>query len=1089
MSFFVVEHFNLPNGAVQESIKTATKNDGNVYTSNGWGITATYADTDAAMITCDKGLKKAEFVTIPFRTSIKYKLSALRDGDYIRLFVIQSLSAQPEPSGSFTNWVLSCNLYRIGSNYREYWFITNSSGTARGYNGIGGTWGTTSNYVRTVSLNTEYTLIIQYDPTTKTVFLNNGIQSTDSEQLQYYDDHYWWFVGDNNDNIWHGIIKFDYIIVEQTEIANTFISHNNLLTEKYHSNHFNGSALWVLNDFTTEVADTLTIKNDILDYDLVESDSIVLNRIGGGGSQVYIPSVKVLLNERDVTSQVLSYFIDWSERFVKMLRIDFDWSISAEIYRKNNADFKIPQIEIQVDHDSSGMYITRGEFFIEEISETMSNGRHAKRISGRSKAALLDRPYSAQNTVSYENTTKRAIVTNLVEEAGLEYEWCLPDGPIEYHTFDARTPMEVIKEVVSAVGGHISTGYNDKLYFHANDYTPRNHPPVFSVDSSDIHQIEILEEIPQSFNKIVVKGRANNEATFRAWAEVELVSVDSRGNFKSTLAADGNDYTVLIATCYDSEGMLVDTGLIEEESATPSNANTIAVLKRIANGGVVGIWPDIGGGVPGTKVDGPYIFDDFVITTTGNMLEGPHLVTYHGGDSVSFSVEGPGIVEENSVLVENGQGRTKLYGNELGAGTIYVKATYDGQESNPVALILGDPRVGDLDANANPSSLLVKETSVITARVYDPDGDPVGDGYTVKFKIIAGNGALSADLDITTTNTIENEEQVSSSYTSIRVQNPISNLTHIYALKDDSHEYQGRTIDDDEIDTSYDYATGAITEGSTITLSDNLPKPQTRVVVTYKSGGTAQIVYTAPSFVDREGEEVVIEVWAGGLNHLVFIDVGRKEATTPSVGGGKRVGVVTFHVDHTPTSAERGRITLSEPIPQVSGFVAVLGSYTLDGLSAGVSNGQVVGLMKIGENVVATIHGERDTSAKGDYWNGDYIRGSRRVYIINTETPVPNASVKIEWNGGDESGGHTESGLKTNSEGVFTFTMGVSGTHIITITHDNPQSPDAPLGFLEYLGTITIPGQVGDERGTVGDQVFYKHMSGSFSVPIIYEKI
>jgi len=505
----------------------------------------------------------------------------------------------------------------------------------------------------------------------------------------------------------------------------------------------------------------------------------------------------------------------------------------------------------------------------------------------------------------------------------------------------------------------------------------------------------------------------------------------------------------------------------------------------------VGVWPDTGSGIPGTRIDGPYTFDGFTIKTTGNMMEGPHLVSYHGGDTVSLSVEGPGVVEETNILIEDGQGRTKLYGNELAAGTITVTATYDGQDSNPVSLIVGDPRVGDVDAHANPPSLLTSETSTITALVYDPDSDPVGEGYTVEFNILAGNGTLSAVSAVTTTNTIENEEQASNSYSSIRVENPISNLLSIYALKGDTQEHLGVTISDDDIDTSFNYATGAATDGSTINLTYNLPKPQTRVVVTYESGGTAQVIYTAPSIVDKEGEEVIVEVWAGGLNHLVFIDVARKTASTPSVGGGKLTGSVCFSFDGTPTSADRGELTQTQAIPISTGYTATLGSYHIGNLSQGITNGKVVGIKKRGNNVTATVQADKDRTSGADYWRGEYVTGSRQVYIQNTDIPVSGARVTIEWNGGDDSsggGGHTEENLITNSQGVFTFKEGVSGTHTLSIAHANPQNPDAPLGFREYEGTITIAGEVGPNMGVIGDQVFYKHVSGSFTVPIIYHK-
>jgi len=1090
MSFFVSEHFNLSD--FQTGIKTDITGNGSVVLDDGWGVVGTYRDTDAAIIFPNKGLTKAEFATTPFSVTIKWKLSSLPDGDYLRHFVLTSMSTGPE-TGTFGDCIILCSINRSGATYYESWRVVDSTGTTQYYDSSGGSWVTGAANVRTISVDTEYILRINYDPGRRAVNLTNGIQTSGfSSRMRYYDDDLWWFIGQEDDTSRYGVIGYDYIVVKKNEVSSRFISENHLLTEKWHSKHYSGAALWILNDFTTEVSDTIVIKNDILDYDPVESDLVLLNRIGGAGSRIYTPSVKVLLNDVDVTSQMLSYSIDWAERFFKNLTIDFDRSVSADIFRKNNADFRTPQIEILVDHGSSGTYVTRGLFFIESITEAISNGKHARRISGRSRAALLDRPYSVQNTVSYENTSKRAIVCRMVEDAGLTCTWSLPDGPIEYHTFDARTPIEVIEKIVNAIGGRISVDNIDHLYFYANDFAPESQSPVLSVDSSDIHQVLITEEIPQSFNKITVSGRANDEVTFRAWAEVELISVDVRGNIKSRIAADGDDYAVLVATCYDSEGALVDTELIEEESVTPTDANTIIVSKRITADGVVGVWHDTGGGVPGTKIDGPYTFDGSMITTTGNMLDGPHLVTYYGGDIVSLSVEGPGVVEETSVIIEDGQARTKLYGNELDAGTITVAATYDGQESNPVVLTLGDPRVGDIDANANPSSLQTGETSVITALVYDPDGDPVGDGYRVDFRLIAGNGSLSASSSATTTETIENEEQVSNSYASIRVENPISSLASIYALKGDTQEYLGITIDTDEVDESHNYAVGAVTDGPTITLSTKLPKTQTRVAITYESGGAAQVIYTAPSNVSTNGEEVVVEALAGGMNHLVFINVGRRTSDSTSVNGGKRTGSVTFTVNYTPTSSDRnGTFTLSEPIYQVPGFQEVLGFYILDELTRGIEGGSVTRIQRIGDNVVATIKADEKESIS-DYYSGDYVTGNRTVYIKDTEIPVVNATVMILWNGGDDgsdTGGHTEI-ARTNSLGIFTFREGVSGTHGLTINHDDVLNPDAPRGLHELSSTIYVAGNVGNEKiRAIAIQEFYMQVKGEFTVPIIYEAI
>ena len=101
----------------------------------------------------------------------------------------------------------------------------------------------------------------------------------------------------------------------------------------------------------------------------------------------------------------------------------------------------------------------------------------------------------------------------------------------------------------------------------------------------------------------------------------------------------------------------------------------------------------------------------------------------------------------------------------------------------------------------------------------------------------------------------------------LSVRFPVSSIVSIYE------------VIGGEAYTAVNYAEGADFMGSTITLAKSLPNRETRLEVTYTSGGTVKTIYMAPEIAggsakDRSGFIAYIRCRAGGEDALVAVEVG-----------------------------------------------------------------------------------------------------------------------------------------------------------------------------------------------------------------------
>ncbi|MBN1572805.1 MAG: hypothetical protein JW984_06365 [Deltaproteobacteria bacterium] len=1040
MSFFYKEDFNFPD-TYQEGIDIKTAGNGVIFKEGDKAHIQTFEHSDAAFFVTSEGLSSQKCRNTPFRVSIKYRIDHLEAGNAVPTARFYIKETQPE-TGALGISSMFAFVNNSSGSIREYW--VNNVAANKYFNGSTATWTSSSNYVRLINLNTWYTLIITYHPESREMTLNNGVYNVNTDGVINIGDNPLWLVSGFNmatDN--YGRISLDYIYVEDLRISRSFSSVNSLTTESRIKSAFDGTFLTALNDLVNRHRESLTVKNAILDHLPLRESLQAINRIGERASDRRSYDIKIYLDDQDIGGTVESWDVTYDEEtYTKQVGIKLkDKAIlkNKRPYTLSNEKFFEPRIKIVIDGTSIG------DFFWEDASRLEKFGEFDADIGGRSLTAILDRPFMEPlTTVFGEDTTKKEVAESL--SSTVPISWNILNSKIYADTYGVKnkTPGEIIRAMVTAGGGSLYTDFEDGLICDYKPFDTTGKSPVASIVDSEIVESSRKIDLPTGENSIELFGFDKVSALGR-WPVVNLIAS------KYTLRSNGSDSLKLTAYCYNKDGSFSEVETIEYEEATPSTPNKISVSKRIKR--VIGIWKDVNGS-PGDPVPGPFEFDGTTITTTAEMGNFSHLVTYDGGETCSFSVDKLAGVKDSEVLIENGVAKTTLRASAGGGGYATATATFKGQ-SDSLTIRMDDPRVSDIDAAADPTKIARGKTSAITCRVTGPDGAPVKDGMEVAFVIEEGAGSLASEdvketiseshiIVTTSTGVIEGEELTSTTEVGLSVRFPISVLVSIY-----------RVINGEEY-KAVNYADGAEVSGKGITLEIPLPNKQTIVKITYSSGGIAEAKYCAPSLPVMTVEELFtvkpytayIRCTAGGEDALVSIDVSAPSVKSTSAPDKKEY--LPWQWLYFPKESENGKKGVFTATPSKEEYeeprrLPTRSGYTIDfdnTSSETVEENCKTNKKTVGEKtyIILTVQGEKRKVEEDWIDKKGNIHGKRWVKDEDTKEAIEGAKVQIDWNNdgyGPFGDGYIDEEIVTISNGSFTFTKGKRGKHAIRIYHND----------------------------------------------------
>jgi hypothetical protein len=161
------------------------------------------------------------------------------------------------------------------------------------------------------------------------------------------------------------------------------------------------------------------------------------------------------------------------------------------------------------------------KFLLEKRNTSINNMAHTFNVWGRSKAALLDLPFSAPisdteestNYWQYPTLTRQAseIVNHLLSGTGISVQFLIDDFTVYSNNFsvDNETPIRIINRLAGVPGGRVRSGPDGNLiidYKEFSDNFTADSPLVEFTDIDEIVQLdeEIIE--PPGYNRVRVVG-------------------------------------------------------------------------------------------------------------------------------------------------------------------------------------------------------------------------------------------------------------------------------------------------------------------------------------------------------------------------------------------------------------------------------------------------------------------------------------------------------------------------------------------------------------------------------------------------------
>lgn len=235
------------------------------------------------------------------------------------------------------------------------------------------------------------------------------------------------------------------------------------------------------------------------------------------GSQVAVGNNQVIVTSSTGVETALSFF------HINVESTSDQYCMSCEVHLASQIDYERCRI-------LDDLTVTIGsdvfEFFIESRQRNRSHGNAQYSISGLSKTALLDSPYT-EGITNEEGLTgmASAIVTTLA--AGYTVNWNTVDWFIPTDTLmpSDETPLSIIRNIAAAAGAIIQTEPNGEMTIEPryvttlNPSTPINWytiTPAYTLsDAFDFFNTGETFEFRPGYNRYLITDSETSEQTVR----------------------------------------------------------------------------------------------------------------------------------------------------------------------------------------------------------------------------------------------------------------------------------------------------------------------------------------------------------------------------------------------------------------------------------------------------------------------------------------------------------------------------------------------------------------------------------------------
>lgn len=493
---------------------------------------------------------------------------------------------------------------------------------------------------------------------------------------------------------------------------------------------------------------------------------------------------------------------------------------------------RVPQaLSIAVDEYVGSAWVSRGEYFLEEIQFPQEIDAKTATLWGRTLSAKLTTPWAHKVSKQWPGgETIASIIAEVVNPLGVTFSLSSDYDVCQYcYAVSDQTPAEIIRDLATRSGQIIWPQVDGSITIAPRLYTYGT--PDVTLSSDDIIVESLDRQVPDFGNRILVSGDA-------AVAGI-AVQVVPMADEDTCVVADGTSSVRLIAVCAGADGLPLADGTTVTWSASSglmsAATSTIQSVVRSGESHQSDNYTQLTLDLPAESVIGVYARKD--------TRRARNLYTERGG-SVSgriITFSAPLNFYDQALIVDyivKGAPNTWVAG--WTPGDVTVLASVAGaqgyatlHQSNPTACAT------QIAWETSPASPCLGDTVSILLKVLMFGGAGVG---AATFGMV-GCGTLTSTRKILTPRTITETLRTSIWGGTVEVRLsavPASGTTPTVYLAEDP---------EDDLYDSHD--------GQTIILTDDTILPGTQVDVTYSAGGTALIGWK-PSAIPS-GHESIIE--------------------------------------------------------------------------------------------------------------------------------------------------------------------------------------------------------------------------------------
>lgn len=502
---------------------------------------------------------------------------------------------------------------------------------------------------------------------------------------------------------------------------------------------------------------------------------------------------------------------------------------------------RVPQaLAIAVDAYVSGAWVSRGQFFLEEIGYPQELDAKTATLWGRTQSAKLTQPWAQKISRQWAaETTTAEIMTELAALCGVSLSISQSYPVCQYcYAVSDQSPAEIIRDLASRSAMELWPMPDGSLSIAPRLY--RDLPtPVVTLDPAEIVVDAVDRQLPEFGNRVLVSGEGSPIAGLR----VMVVPVYG----EDVCVAAGSRTTVrLIAVVLDKDGAFVAPGTDVAWSAT--GGTLAAETTQTGPAEVIGerhtadSYTQVTLDLPADAVIGVYDSADNRRRSNLYILRRGSVA----GRTITF-LQRLNYFDQSVLVDYETSGATNIWTAGAVPGDVTITAQIGGavgtcviHQSNPTACS------SSIKLEASPSTVCYGGKSTIAATVSMFGGAGTG---PIVFSV-DGCGALSSTRKTLTRSQIAETLRTTTwgAVSQVRLTAvPVSGSSISITLPG---------VPADNLYQSHD--------GQTVTLDTQLPSG-TDVVCTYDGGGTAMVTWDPGALPagTRSISEVVASVIVG----------------------------------------------------------------------------------------------------------------------------------------------------------------------------------------------------------------------------------